>query len=393
MSSLWVGIGMGVATLASGALAAESNRDAARDASRISGQSSAAQLAFLRQQSNQARQDLLPYAAGGRTAFGEFLKQLGLDTSGVTNEPNSIDVASGRGTYGSRLIALPGVSTVSTHSPQTNQGGLAQLIKPPTDLDPTPPALRSTTRSGGSGPRLFYDPGSHTIVDGDGQLIANVPESGRIGGLLNGFNNPVEVRGGRLYGIGSRRENDLNLQLSPLTPEQRKAYEDAGKAPATTASEGRYGAFFESPGYKFLYDEAMRGARANGAARGSLYSGAMLKELQNRATGLASQDYGNYMTRLAGAANLGQASAAGQAANANSLGANSVTVMGNSASDRANAALISGASTASAISGANTALQGTLGSLLDYYKNRPPVPDSATTGRSPAVWNPGWQGP
>jgi hypothetical protein len=143
------------------------------------------------------------------------------------------------------------------------------------------------------------------------------------------------------------------------------------------ATGGRYGAFFASPGYNFLYDETMRSARAGGAARGSLYSGAMLKELQNRAAGVASQDYGSYMTRLAEASRVGQAAASGQAANANALGQNGATVLSNAASDQANARLVSGASTASSIVGANNAFQGTLqsglGALGRYYENKIPA--------------------
>ena len=141
-----------------------------------------------------------------------------------------------------------------------------------------------------------------------------------------GDNNTVRIdEQGNLTSVGSRGQNPLNIRLTGLTDAERAALNPTTAAPATGASPAagattdpanRYGAYFSSPGYQFLYDETMRASKASGAARGSLYSGAMLKELQNRAAGVASQDYGAYMTRLAEASRIGQAAASGTAANA-----------------------------------------------------------------------------
>ena len=362
MSSIWGAVISSGAAIGAGALAANATTNAANAAGKISQQSSAAQLRFLGQQNGIARADRAPYVAGGAGAFSEFLKQLGVSPAPSTGA----NVGVGQGSYGSRLIPLPGISTTSVHSKQSRGGGL--------ELTAFTPEVRP---GGADGQQLFYDPGNHVIVDGGGQTVASVPQSGRIAGLINGYNNPVEVRDGALYGIGKQGANPLNLNLTPLTQEQKDAY---GK-PTTGMSDpsSRYGAFFESPGYKFLYDESMRAARASGAAKGSLYSGSMLKELQNRAQGLASQEYGGYIGRLADASRIGQAAASDQAASASNLGTTGAQVLSNSASDRANAQLIAGASSASAISGVGT----TLGSIFDtYYKNRVPA---TPTSRVPAT--------
>ena len=397
MTTVWIGVGTAAASLAGGIYSANKASDAqskaADKASAISQQSSAAQLAFLKQQSDQARQDQLPYSAGGANAYGEFLRQLGIApaTQGQLNGFST--TSNGKlGSYGTQLIPLPGISTSGVHSKQTSSNPLGVLnpMNPLTaPLQGRLPNDVTVTPGGASSGMLYYDPGSHTVVDGSGQTIAAVPKGGgTIAGLISGFNNPVQVDAqGNLQGVGSKGAGNLGITLTPLTDEQRAAAQKAAQGTGTTGLTGqdpnnRYGAYFSSPGYQFLYDETMRSARAGGAAKGSLYSGAMLKELQNRAQGVASQDYGSYMSRLQNAASIGQAAASGQASNAQALGTNGATILGNAASDQANARLVSGASTASSILGANNAVQSTLGSGLtalgNYYASRS-TPSSVTT--------------
>lgn len=392
MTSIYLGIGALAVSAGAGLYsanrAANAQENAANRAADISQQSSAAQLAYLREQAGIARQDQLPFSAGGTNAYNEFLRQLGVAPASQGQLSNFSTTSNGRqGSYGTSLVPLPGVTTTGVHSQQTN-----------TDHNPLNPInnigfgmFSESKRPGtaGGSPALFYDPGSHTVVDGSGQTIAAVPQNGgAISGLIHGFNNTVRIDAqGNLVSVGSRGENPLNIRLSPLTEAQRAAAQQAAQSPGTTATgttattgatatdpANRYGAYFSSPGYQFLYDETMRAAKASGASRGSLYSGAMLKELQNRAAGVASQDYGAYMTRLEDAARVGQAAASGTAATASNLGANGATIIGSAGSDRANAQLISGASQASSIIGANNTFQSTLGSGLtalgNYYAGR-----------------------
>jgi hypothetical protein len=396
MTSVWIGVGA-LAVDAAGSIysankAADAQTSAANKAAGISQQSSAAQLAFLKQQSDQARQDQLPYSAGGTNAFNEFLRQLGIAPATQGQLSGFSTTSNGKtGSYGSQLIPLPGVSTTGQHGKQTQSSLFAQAAPEDWKALGLVGAVQPDVRHlgpGGSG-TLYYDPGAHMIVDGSGQSIAAVPrEAGVIPGLLHGFNNQVAIDAqGNLTSIGSHGTNTIG-KLTPMTDAEKKAAQEAANTPsggglAAQDPNNRYGAYFSSPGYQFLYDETMKSARAGGASRGSLYSGAMLKELQNRAQGLASQDYGSYMSRLQNAAGLGQAAAAGQAANASALGTNGATIMQQAASDQANARLISGASTASSIVGANNAFQSTLGSGLtalgNYYASQK-IPSSTQPG-------------
>ena len=91
--------------------------------------------------------------------------------------------------------------------------------------------------------------------------------------------------------------------------------------------------FTTSPGYQFSLDQGLRAIKARDAAQGRTFSGANDKGILDYATGKASGEYqnafNNYMTsrnaRLGSLQNLyagGQASAAGSAAQAGTLGQN-----------------------------------------------------------------------
>jgi hypothetical protein len=58
-----------------------------------------------------------------------------------------------------------------------------------------------------------------------------------------------------------------------------------------------FGNFQESPGFKFAVEQATRGVNAGYGARGLLKSGAAINAVQQRATDLANQDYGNWFNR------------------------------------------------------------------------------------------------
>lgn len=69
----------------------------------------------------------------------------------------------------------------------------------------------------------------------------------------------------------------------------------------------------QSPGYQFAFDEGQRAIDRGASARGMLGSGARARELVRYGTGMAQQDYGNWLSRLQGLASAGQA-ATGQGA-------------------------------------------------------------------------------
>ena len=69
--------------------------------------------------------------------------------------------------------------------------------------------------------------------------------------------------------------------------------------PYKSTEFGGYGDFDyqKSPGYKMIMDESMDAIQSSAAVKGILGSGGTLKKMQDRAGGLASQDYGNQWNR------------------------------------------------------------------------------------------------
>lgn len=57
------------------------------------------------------------------------------------------------------------------------------------------------------------------------------------------------------------------------------------------------GAYRQSPGYQYAMDQAMNQVQNGASAHGMLESGAVLKSMQQTASGLAQQDYGNWWNR------------------------------------------------------------------------------------------------
>jgi len=87
-----------------------------------------------------------------------------------------------------------------------------------------------------------------------------------------------------------------------------------------------YSGFNETPGYEFMRDEATRAVDGSAAARGGLFSGATLAELNRVGTGLADQEYDQYVNRLEGTRGMGM-SAAGSIADAwGNYGANALNI-------------------------------------------------------------------
>lgn len=57
------------------------------------------------------------------------------------------------------------------------------------------------------------------------------------------------------------------------------------------------GAYQQSPGYQYAMDQAMNQVQNGASAHGMLESGAVLRQMQQTASGLAQQDYGNWWNR------------------------------------------------------------------------------------------------
>lgn len=84
-------------------------------------------------------------------------------------------------------------------------------------------------------------------------------------------------------------------------------------------NSGDFSAYEESPDYRFAFDQGVEGLNRAAASRGSLNSGGQDADLLRFGQGLATQNYNNYYSKLAGLAQMGQQTAqglGGQAVNA-----------------------------------------------------------------------------
>lgn len=110
--------------------------------------------------------------------------------------------------------------------------------------------------------------------------------------------------------------------------------------------------FENTPNYQFALQQGQQAVNSSAAAQGQVLSGANEKALATFGSGLASQQFGNYMSQLMSLANIGQSSA-GMEANANQSAANSISSLQTA----------QGASQAAGTVGSANALSGGLSSL------------------------------
>lgn len=146
-----------------------------------------------------------------------------------------------------------------------------------------------------------------------------------------------------------RRQFDLNrADLAPFRQTGVEATERLQRLGAGDTSD-----FFTSPGFEFRREEGLRGLENRFSASGGTLSGNALRRLTEFNQGLASQEFGNFFSRQAQLAGLGQG--------ATQAGVQAGTAISGNIS---NALQRGGDVRASGILGQNQAIQGTLGNLL-----------------------------
>lgn len=103
----------------------------------------------------------------------------------------------------------------------------------------------------------------------------------------------------------------------------------------SNALAGGYQGFQATPGYQFRVDEGMKGLQRAAAAGGGLDSGATRKAALRYGQGIAADEYGTYMNRLAALSNTGQTASNNAFAGFQGLGgslANNALAAGNAQS-------------------------------------------------------------
>ncbi len=72
---------------------------------------------------------------------------------------------------------------------------------------------------------------------------------------------------------------------------------------------GDWSGFYNAPDYQYALEQGLKTQDRSAASKGRLYSGGYGEDLTKFGQGLATQNYGNYMNRLAGLSNTGQTTA------------------------------------------------------------------------------------
>lgn len=150
-----------------------------------------------------------------------------------------------------------------------------------------------------------------------------------------------------------------------------RALPTTGGVAATPSGTANTSAFFESPDYQFNLTEGQKAIDRSLAARGRTLSGAGVKEGIRYASGMASNEFGNYVNRLSALAGIGQTSTTSTAA----AGANAANNIGQNhmfaGQARANGYMQTGQAV-------NNAVQGGIQNYMLYqYLNKPPVTGGA----------------
>ncbi|QOR55470.1 MAG: DNA injection protein [Phage 33_17] len=114
-------------------------------------------------------------------------------------------------------------------------------------------------------------------------------------GYLAPYNTAGQQGLNVLNGLLTGQQMGPNGTMNTLNPEQRNNL------------------FYQSPDYQFALQQGQKAIDRQAAAGGYTYSGRQLQEATNYTSGLASQNYNNYINSLMGYAGMGQNAAMGQA--------------------------------------------------------------------------------
>lgn len=225
--------------------------------------------------------------------------------------------------------------------------------------------------------------GPAPTVGGNPLTITRVTQGGQGGGQWGGNLSPRQQS--MLQGYWEQNGVDLNagpnggdtFRVGGRTFDTMAQARQYANQNARGASE--YQGFTATPGYQFRVDEGNNAINAMAGARGGLVSGATMQALQERGQNLATEEYGNYMNRLAGITDMGMGAAGHQA----NIGANY-------ASGASNALANQGEARSAGIMGANNAIMGGINnglSIWGYQQGLNSTGGIGTPGGS--IWNGG----
>lgn len=290
-----IGTAGSVASGMMGAKAAGKAADAQVEAANVSAQ-------VQRDAATQARIDAYPWALAGAQSLYAYMGELGIPMpkTPILPDLNAGPFAAGNATGGTAGTAAP--------QQQRNALGMSQTRGNPFQSYP------DWKRAGGVGGYKEYS--SAGSMPGNNQL------------------RPRQTTQSAAPAPTTQYPSPQNMEMTP-----RKGFQ-------------------ETPGYQFQVEEGEKGVLNNLAALGMKNSGAALKALTRFRTGIANQEYNNYLNRLAGAAGMGQS----QVNATNNLTQNAASNIGQATQD-------AGAARASGYVGAANSWQNAIGNISNTWGN------------------------
>ena len=290
---------------------------------------------LIRQNYTSAYQSLKPYTSQGITALSELNKYMGLQQY----NPGTAPVA-------------PEIPTLESLGKRIPRSELIQA------------AMNYSTIGKSSGGDMFVQytgPGVSTTSRGPGGF-SNSPRFGSDNAYMNPasiLNNPQAEQGLRNMLAQEQMEQAMesyNAKLNQYNNEmdlynQAKRLYDAN--PAAYTAEQVQEKLMAQPGVAFQYNQGLDAIQRAASARGMLGSGRLLQSLADYGQGMASQQYGETLSRLAGLVQMGQQAATNQASGAMNLGNSTGQLTQNLGDTIANSYLARGNALSQAVLSAN----------------------------------------
>lgn len=321
--------------------AANLQANAAREAAKIAQEAMNDAIKSVNQQFNAARYDLKPYRTTGVQALDKLNQYLGLDPYNpgpAPKEPKKMTMDEARATVTDRDVKdhIRANTTYTYH-----KGSAHPMYEGYMGEGYQGPAVVSAYSSGSP---VF--PGAEVFMtDRFGINVSTLAKEEAAMDEMEKQNQDFEER---------KTAYDQDLPEWQQNLDWYNQYK--GEGPKTSAQVTEDVA--NQPGYQALLGQGVEAINRSAAAKGSIQSGGMLRDLNQYGGGLFQQFYGDMLSRLSNQAAMG-ANAAGQtadlAANKGNLLAGIKTQYGDTA---ANAALAAG----------NARAQGLLGAQMEYHK-------------------------
>lgn len=164
-----------------------------------------------------------------------------------------------------------------------------------------------------------------------------MPWGAVIGAVVGGIaQNSAAKKGAKATDQSSQRSIDEQRRQFDLTRQDQMPWLDAGRGALGDMQRlmgGDFSKFYQSPDYTFARDQGLQSLERGAAARGGMYSGGADADRMRFASGLASQNYGNFYSRLQSMAGQGQTTAS----NLGQMGMGMANNIGNSLMNAGNA--------------------------------------------------------